>query len=100
MEQEPKPFYQRLVQLSLATAGVAVVAAAVVRELRKPSAERTWHGQLGAVPYDFRRPTLARLREAWWNPRSNQLFTPRDFGVGWALNLPVLFDRVRAFAEE
>jgi hypothetical protein len=47
-----------------AVAAVALVAAAVVKELRKPPAERTWHGRVaGVVPYDFRRPTVARLRE-------------------------------------
>ena len=75
-----------------------LVLAPVVLELRKPSQERTWHGTIGGIPYDFRRPTLARLRSAWWDPSSNQVFTARDFGIGWAINLPAFFDRVRAFA--
>ncbi|MGH2371009.1 MAG: DUF5808 domain-containing protein, partial [Chloroflexota bacterium] len=58
-----------------------------VRELRKPPAERTWQGYvLGFVPYDFRPPTPARLKEAFWNPRDERLFTPRPFGVGWGIN--------------
>ena len=68
--------------------GFALVAAAVVQELRKPSSERTWHGRLaGLVPYDFRPPTLERFREAWWNPDEPRIFTDRVFGVGWAVNL-------------
>ncbi len=66
---------------------MALAAAAVVKELRTPAAERTWHGVVaGFVPYDLRRPTLARIRERMWNPESGRLVSPRAFGVGWTLN--------------
>ena len=69
-------------------ASAALVVAAVAQELRKPSSERTWHGRVGGfVPYDFRPPTLERLREAWWDPDNPRIFTDRVFGVGWAINL-------------
>ncbi len=65
------------------------VAAAVYQELRKPPAMRTWHGKVaGVVPYDFRIPTIERLREAYWNPDSDVVFTERVWGVGWAVNIP------------
>ena len=65
-----------------------LVVAAVATELVKPEAERTWHGRVfGAVPYDFRPPTWKRIRDAYWNPQSDRLFSDRVFGVGWALNL-------------
>ena len=65
--------------------------AALYQELRKPEAERTWHGKVaGVVPYDFRVPTVERLRAAYWDPASDVVFTDRVFGVGWAVNLPVL----------
>src|SRR2546430_1280258 len=65
-----------------------LVVAAVANELTKPPAERTWHGKVfGAVPYDFRPPTWQRIREAYWNPESDRLFSDRVFGVGWAVNL-------------
>ena len=65
-----------------------VIAAAVATELAKPQEERTWHGRvLGAVPYDFRPPTFERIRDAYWNPYSDQLLSDRVFGVGWAVNL-------------
>ena len=65
-----------------------LVAAAVATELAKPESERTWEGRvLGVVPYDFRPPTLDRIRKAYWNPDSDRLFSDRVFGVGWALNL-------------
>ncbi len=64
--------------------------AAIYQELRKPAEERTWHGKvLGSVPYDFRVPTLDRLREAYWDPESDRVFSDRVFGVGWAVNIPV-----------
>lgn len=66
----------------------ALVAAAVATELAKPAPERTWHGKvLGAVPYDFRPPTWQKIRDAYWNPDSDRLFSDRVFGVGWAVNL-------------
>lgn len=65
-----------------------LVAAAVATELAKPAEQRTWHGRVfDMVPYDFRPPTLQRIRDAYWNPESNQLFSDRVFGVGWAVNL-------------
>jgi len=66
----------------------ALVAAAVATELAKPAPERTWQGKVfGVVPYDFRPPTWQKVREAYWNPESDRLFSDRVFGVGWALNL-------------
>ena len=66
----------------------ALVAAAIATELVKPAPERTWHGKVGGiVPYDFRPPTWQRIREAYWNPESDRLFSDRVFGVGWAVNL-------------
>ncbi|UJP41464.1 DUF5808 domain-containing protein [Cellulomonas palmilytica] len=68
--------------------GVALAVAAVVKELRKPSAERTWHGVVaGFVPYELRPPTISRFRERVWDPESDHLIGPRVFGVGWTLNL-------------
>ena len=72
--------------IRLITLGLAV--AAVVKELRTPAEERTWHGQVaGFVPYDFRFPTVARWRERMWNPDSSRVIVPRVFGVGWSLNV-------------
>jgi len=64
--------------------------AALYQELKKPAEERTWHGKVaGVVPYDFRVPTLARIREAYWAPERDVLFTEKVVGIGWAVNLPV-----------
>ena len=70
-------------------------AAAIYQELRKPPEARTWNGRVaGVVPYDFRLPTLDRLREAYWNPDNEQVFSDRVFGVGWAVNIPVAARKV------
>jgi len=64
--------------------------AAIYQELRKPPEERTWHGKvLGSVPYDFRVPTIDRVRDAYWDPDTDRVFSDKVIGVGWAVNIPV-----------
>ncbi len=73
-----------------------LLVASVVQELRKPSAERTWHGRVaGVVPYDLRIPTLERLRATFWNPDNPRVLVPTLFGVGWSVNLYALLDPLR-----
>jgi hypothetical protein len=70
-------------------------AAAIYQELRKPPEARTWTGKVaGVVPYDFRIPTIDRVREAYWNPDSDQIFSEKVFGVGWAVNIPVAAKKI------
>lgn len=81
-----------------------VFAAAVYQELRKPPEERTWNGKVaGVVPYDFRVPTVDRLRQAYWAPESDAIFSENVLGVGWAVNIPVaarkLSETVSQYAE-
>jgi hypothetical protein len=78
--------------------------AAIYQELKKPPAERTWHGKVaGFVPYDFRLPTIERIRSAYWDPASDRIFTDRVIGVGWAVNIPALVRKLneasRQYAE-
>jgi hypothetical protein len=73
---------------SLILAMIGIVA--VVQELRKPAEERTWHGKVGDfIPYDFRMPTMARVRDTYWNPEGS-IISSKAFGVGWAPNLGAL----------
>jgi hypothetical protein len=81
-------------------ASLAVSAAAIAQELARPKSERTWHGTVLGVPYDFRPPTFDRFRHAWWNPQDPHILTPRDFGVGWAINIPRLLQRWQEEAEQ
>jgi len=79
----------------LRTTVIAAFAGAIYNELRKEPDERTWNGKLlGVVPYDFRMPTLDRIRSAYWNPRSPKIVTDRPLGVGWAVNIPTLLRRL------
>lgn len=72
--------------ITLITIGLTV--AAVVKELRTPRAQRTWHGKLASVvPYELRVPTLERARDRLWNPQAERVVGPRVFGVGWTVNL-------------
>lgn len=75
--------------------GLALVGAAIATELRKPREEREWHGRIaGVIPYEFRPPTLERVRAALWNPEGERIFTDRVLGVGWSIN----FGRVARLA--
>ena len=66
----------------------ALVGAAVATELRKPAEERTWEGTvLGLIPYDFRVPTVDKVKNAVWDPNGAQVFVPQPFGVGWTVNV-------------
>jgi hypothetical protein len=76
---------------SLIFAMIAVVA--VIQELRKPKDQRTWHGKVADfVPYDFRMPTLERVKSTYWNPEG-PIFQSKVFGAGWALNVGALSRR-------
>lgn len=75
---------------------VALAVAAVVKELRTPRDQRTWHGVVaGFVPYELRPPTISRFRERVWDPDAERLIGPRVFGVGWTLNLGRAYALVR-----
>lgn len=90
--QRPGQRPTRIVQL----AGGALVVAAIAQELRKPAESRTWRGRVaGLVPYDFRIPTLGRIRDRMWAPENPQILTPEFFGVGWTVNVGRLVRLVR-----
>jgi hypothetical protein len=81
-DQKKIPNVRDLWRLILAILGVI----AIVQELRKPEEDRTWHGEVvGFVPYDFRMPTVDRIRDTYWNP-TGPLLSGKPFGVGWAPN--------------
>ena len=83
IEFKAKSLAGLLTCLSLGAAG-----AAVLQELTRPPQFRTWHGRVaGIIPYDFRKPTPRRIRNAFWAPDNPRLFTDPAFGVGWSVNL-------------
>ena len=74
---------------------------AIYQELKKPPEQRTWHGKvLGVVPYDFRLPTIERVREAYWAPERDEIFTEKVVGVGWAVNFPTAARKLSELAEQ
>ena len=46
------------------------------------------------MPFDFRAPTWERVKARYWNARDPRVFTPKVFGLGWALNLHALARRL------
>ena len=67
-------------------AAIGITMTALFQELEKPAEERAWRGTIaGFIPYDFRLPTIDRLRDAFWNPYERRILTPQVFGIGWAL---------------
>ena len=78
---------------------VTIAVAAVCQELEKPKEERHWHGKLGIIPYDFRMPTIERLKEGYWNAESTQILSAEVFGIGWAINFHALLEKMRLISE-
>jgi hypothetical protein len=86
MARQKKGRFSRFDALLMGAVG-ALVATSVVRELRRPAPERTWRGKVAGVPYDYRPPTIDRLRSTWWAPEDDRLVQPTAYGLGWDLNL-------------
>ena len=78
---------------------ITVTLAAVCQELEKPKEERRWQGKLGFIPYDFRIPTIERVKEFCWNPDDSRIFTPGVWGIGWTINLYTLLEKMRVIGE-
>jgi hypothetical protein len=91
MESSGKNRFVGLVRVVL----LALGATAVFKELRKPAGQREWTGRVGPVPYDFRRPTLERIRSRLWSPEA-PLVQPQPFGLGWTVNLGRLVAGLRS----
>lgn len=72
---------------TLVIIGITVLMGLAIREqLQMPKDQRTWHGTLFNIPYDFRWPTMKRLREAFWNKDTARVLVPHAFGMGWTIN--------------
>ncbi len=52
-------------------------------------------GRFLGVPYDWRRPTVERMKSRWWNRGDRRIVTPRPFGWGYAVNLAEVARRLR-----
>jgi hypothetical protein len=52
-------------------------------------------GTFLGMPYDWRRPTVARLKSRWWNRGDRRIFTPKSFGWGYDINVAEVARRLR-----
>jgi hypothetical protein len=52
-------------------------------------------GKFLGIPYDWRRPTAARLKSRWWNDDDERILTPRWYGWGYDLNVAQVLRRLR-----
>jgi len=74
----------------------ALLTGAMIEQLRRPKGARTWYGNILGIPYDFRRPTLEKLRKTFWNEKTSQILVPQAFGMGWSINFyPLLHPQAR-----
>jgi hypothetical protein len=88
----------RSIQVILIATAVVATAVAVARELAQDTADRTWHGRVFGIPYDFRPPTPSRIRSSHEATVGDHLIVPRTFGLGWSINVRKLkrvFGRAR-----
>jgi hypothetical protein len=54
---------------------------------------RDRQGRFLGIPYDWRRPTRARLRSRAWN-RDEKVFTPKTYGWGYGVNFRALWRKL------
>src|SRR5260370_41467968 len=64
----------------------ALMGLAIRKQWHMPPEERTWHGTLFGIPYDFRWPTIERLRVAFWHKNTARVLVPHAFGMDWSIN--------------
>jgi hypothetical protein len=48
-------------------------------------------GTFLGLPYDWRKPTVARVLSRMWNPAEPRLLTPKVWGWGYDINFYRLF---------
>lgn len=52
-------------------------------------------GYFLGMPYEWRRPTMHRLKHRMWNKEDDRIVVPRWYGWGYDVNLHALGRRVR-----
>lgn len=50
-------------------------------------------GKFLGVPFDWRRPTVARFKSRVWDPKNPKLIVPRVYGWGYTINFARLLRR-------
>jgi hypothetical protein len=70
-----------------------VAVGASLREYDRAMNNDPKTGTFLGMPYDWRKPTVARAKQRLWNPDEPRLFVPRVFGMGWDVNFARLLGR-------
>lgn len=52
-------------------------------------------GRFLGIPYDWRKPTRARLKSGVWDPEDRRLLVPKVFGWGYGINVYEVLRRIR-----
>jgi hypothetical protein len=52
-------------------------------------------GTFLGMPYDWRRPTRARVRLRFWNRSNRRVFVPKAYGWGYDVNFAEVSRRLR-----
>jgi hypothetical protein len=88
-------------KLNTFSAGViaGLIAAAVGQELAKDPTERTWRGKVAGIPYNFRLAEWGDIASEYWNPASDNIFTPHVIGMGWGINLAAVVSRLQQLSQ-
>jgi Family of unknown function (DUF5808) len=55
---------------------------------------RERRGRFLGIPYDWRRPTAARLRAGLWDPGDARVLVPKAWGWGYGINLAAVRRRL------
>lgn len=71
---------------------MALTVGAIVYAIR--SGQPT--GKFLNMPYDFRAPSVDRIKDRMWNEDDDRIFMPSIFGVGWTLNLFQVVEKFRS----
>jgi hypothetical protein len=82
----PKKAKNSMARTVIGVGMASLTGAAIVAQLRRPKEERTWHGSIIGIPYDFRPPTPEKLRNTFWNKDTSKILVPHAFGIGWSIN--------------
>ncbi len=79
---------RRFLALITVVTGLLAAGRMSQRQGRQP------YGRIAGVPYDFRPPSMDRLKESIWAPDDPHLLKPHSFGVGYSLNLGAVARRL------
>lgn len=58
----------------------------MIKTTEQPDSVPEAQGKRVGLPYDFRKPTVARVKSRIWNSEDPRIFTPKAFGMGYDLN--------------